>query len=115
MIEERPGFPGALPSVGGCGGHLGAPTRADEGVSMIEERPGFPGALPSVGGCGGHLGAPTRADEGVSSVEEVLDQGAPDAEIAETLDIGVLMGGTLAVKSVRHAFSVLEQLKTGRM
>jgi len=25
------------------------------------------------------------------------------------------MGGTLAVKSVRHAFSVLEQLKTGRM
>ena len=28
-----------------------------------------------------------------------------------SLDIGVLMGGTLAVKSVRHAFSVLEQLK----
>jgi len=30
------------------------------------------------------------------------------------LDIGVLMGGTLAVKSIRHAFSVLEQLKAGR-
>ena len=40
--------------------------------------------------------------------------GATDDEINETLDIGVLMGGTLAVKSVRHAFSVLEQLKTGR-
>jgi len=24
------------------------------------------------------------------------------------------MGGTLAVKSIRHAFSVLEQLKAGR-
>jgi alkylhydroperoxidase/carboxymuconolactone decarboxylase family protein YurZ len=47
-------------------------------------------------------------------VEEVLDQGATDAEIAETLDIGVLMGGTLAVKSVRHAFAVLEQLRAAR-
>ena len=47
-------------------------------------------------------------------VEEVLDQGATDAEIAETLDIGLLMGGTLAAKSVRHAFSVLEQLKAAR-
>ena len=27
-------------------------------------------------------------------VEEVLDLGATDAEIAETLDIGLLMGGT---------------------
>jgi len=26
----------------------------------------------------------------------------------------VLMGGTLAVKSIRHAFSVLEQFKAGR-
>jgi alkylhydroperoxidase/carboxymuconolactone decarboxylase family protein YurZ len=47
-------------------------------------------------------------------VEEVLDLGATDEEIAETLDIGVLMGGTLAVKSVRHAFSVIEQLRSGR-
>jgi hypothetical protein len=47
-------------------------------------------------------------------VEEVLDQGASEAEIAETLDIGLLMGGTLAAKSVRHAFSVMEQLKAGR-
>jgi hypothetical protein len=30
------------------------------------------------------------------------------------LDVGVLMGGTLAVKSIRHAFSVLEQLNAGR-
>ena len=44
-------------------------------------------------------------------VEEVLDLGATDAEIAETLDIGLLMGGTLAAKSVRHAFAVMAQLK----
>ena len=46
-------------------------------------------------------------------VEEVLNLGATDDEINETLDIGVLMGGTLAVKSVRHAFSVIEQLRAG--
>lgn len=47
-------------------------------------------------------------------VEEVLDLGATDAEIAETLDIGLLMGGTLATKSVRHAFSVIDQLRASR-
>ena len=47
-------------------------------------------------------------------VEEVLNLGATDDEINETLDIGVLMGGTLAAKSVRHAFAVLEQLGAGR-
>ena len=36
---------------------------------------------------------------------------ATEAEIAETLDIGLLMGGTLAAKSVRHAFWVIEQIK----
>jgi hypothetical protein len=30
------------------------------------------------------------------------------------LDIGLLMGGTLAAKSVRHAFAVMEQLKQAR-
>src|SRR5258708_18334182 len=35
-------------------------------------------------------------------VEEVLDQGATDAEIAERLDIGVLMVATLAVKAALH-------------
>lgn len=40
--------------------------------------------------------------------------GATDEEIAETLDIGLLMGGTLAAKSVRHAFAVIEQLREGR-
>jgi alkylhydroperoxidase/carboxymuconolactone decarboxylase family protein YurZ len=44
-------------------------------------------------------------------VEEVLHLGASDAEIAETMDVGVLMGGTLAMKSVRHAFAVLDALK----
>ncbi len=39
--------------------------------------------------------------------------GAPEQEIAETLDIGLLMGGTLAAKSVRHAFWVMEQIKNG--
>src|SRR5437879_1092272 len=29
---SAPGFPGALPSVWWCGGHIGAPTQADEGV-----------------------------------------------------------------------------------
>ena len=47
-------------------------------------------------------------------VEEVLDLGATEAEIAETLDIGLLMGGTLATKSVRHAFAVMGQLKEAR-
>lgn len=44
-------------------------------------------------------------------MEEVLHLGASDAEIAETMDVGVLMGGTLAMKSVRHAFAVLDALK----
>ena len=44
-------------------------------------------------------------------MEEVLHQGARAAEIAETLDIGVLMGGTLAIKSVRHAFAVMDALR----
>jgi hypothetical protein len=44
-------------------------------------------------------------------VEEVLLQGASDAELAETLDIGLYMGGSLAVKSVRYAFQVREELR----
>lgn len=39
--------------------------------------------------------------------------GASDKEIAETLDVGVLMGGTLAMKSVRHAFAVIDAMKHG--
>jgi len=45
-------------------------------------------------------------------VEEVLHLDATEAEIAETLDIGALMGGTLAMKSVRHAFAVMEAMKS---
>jgi alkylhydroperoxidase/carboxymuconolactone decarboxylase family protein YurZ len=37
--------------------------------------------------------------------------GATEEEIAETLDIGLLMGGSLAIKSVRHAFWVMEELR----
>lgn len=44
-------------------------------------------------------------------MEEVLHQGATDAEVAETLDIGLYMGGSLAVKSVRYAFQVIEELR----
>lgn len=47
-------------------------------------------------------------------MEEVLHLGASDAEIAETMDVGVLMGGTLAIKSVRHAFAVLDAIKSTR-
>jgi hypothetical protein len=46
-------------------------------------------------------------------VEEVLHLGASEAEIAETMDVGVLMGGTLAIKSVRHAFNVMDGIKKG--
>jgi alkylhydroperoxidase/carboxymuconolactone decarboxylase family protein YurZ len=46
-------------------------------------------------------------------VEEVLHLGASDAEIAETLDIGAIMGGTISMKSVRHAFAVMDDIKKG--
>jgi alkylhydroperoxidase/carboxymuconolactone decarboxylase family protein YurZ len=46
-------------------------------------------------------------------VEEVLHLGASDGEIAETLDIGAIMGGTISMKSVRHAFAVMDELKKG--
>ncbi|MEK7367673.1 MAG: hypothetical protein AAB195_06930 [candidate division NC10 bacterium] len=32
-------------------------------------------------------------------------------EIAETLDVGLLMGRTLCAKAVRHALAVLEELR----
>lgn len=45
--------------------------------------------------------------------EEVLGLGATQEEIAETLDIALLMSGTLSAKSVRHAYKVMDELKTG--
>jgi alkylhydroperoxidase/carboxymuconolactone decarboxylase family protein YurZ len=47
-------------------------------------------------------------------VEEVLHLGASDAEIAETLDIGAIMGGTISMKSVRHAFAIMDDIKKGQ-
>jgi hypothetical protein len=47
-------------------------------------------------------------------VEEVLHLGGSDAEIAETLDIGAIMGGTISMKSVRHAFAVMDDIKKGQ-
>jgi alkylhydroperoxidase/carboxymuconolactone decarboxylase family protein YurZ len=47
-------------------------------------------------------------------VEEVLHLGASDAEIAEMLDIGAIMGGTISMKSVRHAFGVMDDIKKGQ-
>jgi alkylhydroperoxidase/carboxymuconolactone decarboxylase family protein YurZ len=44
-------------------------------------------------------------------VEEVLLQGASDGEIAETLDVGLYMGGSLATKSVRYAFQIWDELR----
>jgi alkylhydroperoxidase/carboxymuconolactone decarboxylase family protein YurZ len=46
-------------------------------------------------------------------VEEVLLQGASDAEIAETLDIALYMGGSLALKMVRYAYQILEERRAG--
>ena len=46
-------------------------------------------------------------------VEEVLDLGGTEAELAEAMDVGLLMGGTLAVKAVRHAYEVLDELRGG--
>jgi len=44
-------------------------------------------------------------------VEEVLHLGATDGEISETLDIALYMGGSLAMKSVRYAFQIMEELR----
>jgi len=46
-------------------------------------------------------------------VEEVLHLAATAAEIAETLDVGAIMGGTVSMKSVRHAFAVMDEI-TGK-
>ena len=46
-------------------------------------------------------------------MEEVLHLGATDAEISETLDIGAIMGGTISMKSVRHAFAVMDAVRKG--
>jgi alkylhydroperoxidase/carboxymuconolactone decarboxylase family protein YurZ len=46
-------------------------------------------------------------------VEEVLHLGATDAELAETLDIGLYMGGSLAMKSVRYAFQIRAERRPG--
>jgi len=43
-------------------------------------------------------------------VEEVLHLGASAAEIAETLDVGAIMGGTVSMKSVRHAFAIMAEI-----
>ena len=43
-------------------------------------------------------------------MEEVLHLGATETEFAETLDIALYMGGSLAMKSVRYAFDVKEGL-----
>lgn len=47
-------------------------------------------------------------------MEEILHLGASDAEIAETLDIGAIMGGTISMKSVRHVFAVMDDIKKGQ-
>ncbi len=47
-------------------------------------------------------------------MEEVLHLGASEAEFAETLDIALYMGGSLAMKSVRYAFDVKEALGKAR-
>ena len=34
--------------------------------------------------------------------------------MAEAMDVGLLMGGTLAAKSVRHAFDVLAEIREAK-
>ena len=34
--------------------------------------------------------------------------------MAEALDVGLLMGGTVAAKSVRHAFEVLAEIRQAK-
>ena len=46
-------------------------------------------------------------------MEEVLHLGATAAEIAETLNVGAIMGGTVSMKSVRHAFAIMDEI-TGK-
>jgi hypothetical protein len=59
-FEERHGLAGARRTVGGMGGHVGAPhmgvprSKSDH----FEERHGLAGARRTLGGMGGHLGAP---------------------------------------------------------
>ena len=38
--------------------------------------------------------------------------GATEAEIAEALDVALIMSGTLSGKSVRHAYRVLLELRS---
>ncbi len=40
--------------------------------------------------------------------------GGTDAELAEALDVGSLMGGTLTAKSVRHSFEVLTEIREAK-
>ena len=47
-------------------------------------------------------------------MEEVLHQGATEGEIAETLDVGLYMGGSLAMKSVRYAVQILDEVRRSR-
>ena len=47
-------------------------------------------------------------------MEEVLLQGATEAEIAETLDIALYMGGSLSLKMVRYAFQILDELRAAK-
>jgi len=53
VVEERHGSPRALRTLGGVGGHVGAPYT----ITPPAERHGCAGAR-SVGGVGGHVGAP---------------------------------------------------------
>ncbi len=59
MTEDRDGSAGAVPSVWGLGGHVGAPMSVDlPAVRVTEERHGFAGALPSGWGLGALSGPP---------------------------------------------------------
>jgi hypothetical protein len=37
--------------------------------------------------------------------------GGTEAELAEAMDVGLIMGGTLSFKAVRYAYEVLDELR----
>src|SRR5206468_11821120 len=75
--EERHGFAGALPSVGGVGAMSGPPLNRARTKRGTEERHGFAGALPGVGGWGPCRGATSIRPRG----QEVTQLVALGAEV----------------------------------
>lgn len=56
-----------------------------------------------------------RCDDCVAyHVDRCLEMGATDAEILETLDIGLIVGGSIVIPHLRRAVDFLDQAKAAR-